>query len=75
MENEYADYSKHKVLCRFTKKKSPYKVMFVTDDPDEWFIDVVYHKKNGQVHDSSRIIEKDMETWKHWLVSNGWESI
>jgi hypothetical protein len=70
-----ADFKNHKVLIEYTKKRSPQKVLICTDDPDQWFIDIVFYKKNGDVMDCHRVVNKDLETWKAWLTGIGWEIV
>ena len=69
------DYSNHKIVKQFRKHRSPRTRLFLTNDPDEWFIDVVEIKtKTGEVTDDEGwIIEKDLDTWTSWYNGLGWE--
>lgn len=70
-----ADFSKYKVVKKFNKPRSPRTRLFVTNDPDKWFIDVIEIKtKTGEVTDEEGwIIEKDLNDWTVWYNRLGWE--
>ena len=59
-----SEYDGFKKYFRLTKKRSPDAMLFCTDDPDEWFITVVVHKKkSGLVKDSYYVIRKDLDEY------------
>lgn len=71
-----SEYSKYKELSRFKKSRSPHSLVFMTDDPEEWFINCIeYRTKNGMVVHDSLIIASDMEQWIGWHEGMGWERI
>ena len=76
MESNIKNYKKTNILVTYKKNKSPFLITFVRDNTDDWFIDVVHHKKkSGEVTDVSRIIAKDLNNWALWKESLGWEKV
>jgi len=44
--------------------EGPHEVVFMTNDPDEWIVEVIkYTKKNGIIIEQNTIIKKDMNRW------------
>lgn len=68
------DFSDFKIIKKFRKHRSPRTRIFATNDPEEWFIDVLEIKtKTGEVTDEEGwILEKDVETWVDWYKRLGW---
>lgn len=69
------DYPKHKIVKSFSKSRSPRTLLFITNDKDEWFIEVIEIKtKTGEVANrEGTIIAKDMPHWIKWLDGIGWK--
>ena len=67
---EFDDYIK---ICELSKKGSPIKILFCTDDlPDKWFIDVVeYRNKTGVITDTCTILSKELEEYIHFCGIDG----
>jgi len=66
-------YKNYKKIALYEKPKSPYQILFTTNDPEGWFIEVIhYKKKSGEISDISHIIEKDLSKWMEWKETNGW---
>jgi hypothetical protein len=71
-----SEFASYKELARFKKKRSPHSVVFVTEDPEGWFIHCVEYKtKSGEVMYDDYIIEKDMNDWLTWHKNLGWEEV
>lgn len=71
------DFPNFKIVKKFKKSKSSRTRIFATEDPDEWFIDVLEIKtKTGEVVDEEGwITERDVEEWADWFSRLGWEEI
>lgn len=71
------DYPGFKIIKAWKKKRSPRIKIWATDDPDEWFIDILdVAKKTKEVKDEEGwIIKKDVEGWSSWYKNLGWEEI
>lgn len=71
-----SDFSSYKELAKFKKEKSYQTLVFLTNDPEEWLIDVIYYRtKSGVVTHESCIIAKDMPDWIKWQERIGWKKI
>jgi hypothetical protein len=71
-----SEFSSYKELERFKKKRSPHTLVFLTNDPDEWFIDCIeYRSKSGVVIHDDLIIAKDLLDWIRWHKSMGWKEV
>jgi hypothetical protein len=69
-------YSAYKILIRMRKTRSPHSIVFVTNDPDGWFIHCIEYKtKSGIIAHDDFIIEKDMACWVKWHEGMGWEKV
>lgn len=63
-------------MSRFKKKRSPHTLVFLTEDPEEWFIDCIeYKSKSGVVIHDDIIIMKDMPDWIDWHKRLEWEEV
>lgn len=71
------DYAGFKLIDKFHKPRSPRLRIFATNDPDEWFIDVLHVvRKTGEVVDEEGwIIAKDVPSWTDWYSRLGWKSV
>lgn len=71
------DYEGFKVIKAWIKKRSPRAKIWATNDPEEWFIDILdVAKKTGEVKTSEGwVIKKDIEGWSDWYKSLGYEEI
>lgn len=69
------DFKGYKVIKEFKKPRSPRTRLFLTNDPDKWFIDVIEIKtKTGEVTDEEGwIIERDVKGWSDWYNRLGWK--
>jgi hypothetical protein len=69
------DYPDFKIIKKFKKGRSPRTRLFITNDPDEWFIDVIEIKtKSGEVTDEEGwVIRKDLDDWTEWYKRLKWE--
>ena len=74
LRKDYSEKESYKVLKKFTKPRSPRTRLFLCNDPDGWFIDVLELKtKTGEVTDNEGwITEKDLEQWCDWHANMGW---
>jgi len=71
-----SEFSDYKEIAKFTKPRSPRSLIFLTKDPEEWFIDVIYYKtKSGEVIKENCIIAKDLSDWFRWKEGLGWEKV
>jgi hypothetical protein len=71
-----SEFSNYKELFRFKKDRSPHSVVFLTNDPQGWFINCVEYKtKSGMVSDNSIIIAKDLDNWIEWHRNLGWKDL
>ena len=53
-----------------------HSIYFMTDDPEEWFINCIeYRTKSGIVVHDSLIIAADLKQWVEWHQRMGWEKI
>ena len=65
--------TKFKRLHKLTKPRSPQVVEFMTDDPDEWFIDVVrYRRKSGVIVEYLLILKKELKEYLEREQRYGW---
>jgi len=70
-----SDYKGYKEIYRLNKYKSPYRLVFVTNDPEKWFINCIeYRIKNGEIKNDSLIIASDLEDWIKWHEGMGWKN-
>ena len=68
-----ADYQGYNILNVFKKDNARTGRAFVTNDPDEWFVDVLYYNlKDGKVKEIETIIAKDIPYWITWFKNLGW---
>lgn len=75
-EAHISEYSKYKELSRYKKFRSPHTLVFMTNDPEEWFINCIeYRTKSGIVVHDSLIIASDFKQWSEWHQRMGWEKI
>lgn len=73
IEHNISEFSSFKILSTWKKAKSPHTVVFVTNDPEGWFINCVeYRTKSGVVIHDDFIIEGDLEDWYKWHEGLGW---
>jgi len=71
-----SEFKSYKLLHTLAKDKSNYKIAFMTNDKDNWFIEVIHYAgKNGNISNISTIIKQDMDTWLSFMISNGWVNI
>ena len=71
-----SEYSRYKELSRFKKPRSPHTLVFMTEDPEEWFIYCIeYRTKSGEVVHDSLIIAADLDQWIGWHEGMGWERV
>ena len=71
-----SDFSAYKELLRFKKERSPHTLVFLTNDPEEWFIDVIHYRtKSGVVTRDDYIIDKDKSNWIKWHEEMGWKKV
>jgi len=68
------DYANFKLIKQFRKPRSPRTRLFICNDPDGWFIDVIEIKtKTGEVVDNEGwITKKDLDGWSNWYKNLGW---
>jgi len=71
-----SEFSDYKEIAKFEKPRSPRTLVFLTNDPDEWFIDIIYYKtKSGIVTTEEYIIAKDLPDWIRWKEGLGWKKV
>lgn len=71
-----SEYSKTKILCILRKDKTLQNILFVEDDDDKWFIDVVTYKaKSGVIVDIQTIIRPDVDHQILHLQHLGYEKL
>jgi len=69
-----SDFSAYKKLLRFEKERSPHTLVFLTNDPEEWFINVIHYRtKSGVITRDDYIIAKDIPDWIKWYEGMGWK--
>jgi len=71
------NYKNYKVIKTWEKPRSPIRRVWLTNDPDEWLIDVLHVlKKSGKIRESEGwITAKEMDNWAHWYKSLGWKEV
>jgi len=72
-----SDFADYKVIAIFEKKGSYLRRGFFTNDPEEWFLDVLHwRKKSGQITDNEGwIIAADLKDWTRWWEGLGWKKV
>lgn len=69
-------YKNFELLHKLEKKRSKTAVQFMTDDPEDSFVDVVYfNKKNEKVTDSYVILTKEVPDRINNLKKDGYEEV
>ena len=71
------DFKDYKIIKTWEKPRSPIRRIWLTNDPEEWFIDIIHVlKKSGKVKDTEGwITAKDIKNWTHWYKSLGWKEV
>jgi hypothetical protein len=70
------EYSKHKILCEFKKKKSAYSGIIVEDLNDPWFCYAIWYKtKSGEIGTNSMFIKGDYDQWIRAFEIDGFEIV
>jgi len=71
-----SEFAEYKELGRMKKPRSPHTTVFLTNDPEKWFINCIKYKtKSGIVAHNDYIIAKDMPAWIVWHKNLGWDTL
>jgi hypothetical protein len=72
-KNLWFNWETLKIILELKKKRSPYKILFLEDPEDPWFILVCTIKNKGNSLEYFTIITKnDLDSWISYKKSEGY---
>jgi hypothetical protein len=68
-----SSFKNFKILYSYSKQKIGSSVIFCTDDPDEWLIDIItYRNKSGVITSHDVITADSMNHWKKYYEDHNY---